>query len=423
VSAKTTRAFDAAAVRAATPALGQAVDGKKLIYLDSACTALKPACVAERLSDFYLHWGGCGGKRSSHLASQKVEEWFGQARQEAARFISAESPNEIVFTSGTTEAMNLVARSFPYEGVRREVVLTDLEHNAAFLPFYEAAARGELSLKFCPSRHGKLDLDALTDLVTEKTALVVVTRASNVFGGVQPVSEIAKIAHRKGAKILVDEAQYLSSHREDVVAADIDFAAFSGHKLGGPFGVGVLYGKENLLNRLGRAKVGGGTVKSVRWTGEMPEVVYLDAPMRFEAGVQNFGGALGLSEALRFRAKLPQEALRAHVSGLVKRAAEAIGKVPHVKVLGDLPSLLEGSLVSFYPVHDDFSVADFNLFLNHELGDKFIAVRCGEHCAHLLHQKLKIPATIRVSFYAYNTASEVDAFVDALRGYAEAALS
>ena len=398
-------ALDVAALRRRFPALGHPVAGKRMVYLDSACTALKSQAVAERMSDFYQNWGGCGGKRSTHLVSQQVEAWMQEARQTAASFLGAESPNEIVFTSGTTEAVNLVARAFPYEAGRREVVITDLEHNAVFLPFHDAAQRGEIVLKYCRSRGGRVDLEQLKGLVTEKTALVAMTRASNVYGGVQPLAEACRLAHGKGAYVLADEAQFLSSHREDVQATNVDFAAFSSHKLGGPFGLGVLYGKENLLNRLGRYKVGGGTVKSVSWDGAAsPEVIYLDAPMRFEAGVADFGAAVGFTEALKLLMGLPQEALRAHVAALVRRAAEGLARLPEIKVLGESAQLAEGALVSFYPLHKEFSTTDLNLYLNHELGDHFIAVRAGEHCAHLLHQSLKLPATVRASFFGYNTA-------------------
>ena len=417
------RALDVGALRAHYPSLEARVEGKRLVYLDSACTALKPRCVAERLREFYLGWGGCGGKRSTHLLSQQVEAWMVEAREAAAGFLGAESPNEIVFTSGTTEAANLLARAFPFEEGRRQVVLTDLEHNAVFLPFREAARRGEIELLFCRSKNGRVDLDRMESLIGDKTALVAVTRASNVYGGVQPLSEIARMAHGRGAKVFADCAQYVSSHREDVRETDVDFAAFSSHKIGGPFGVGVLYGKEHLLNRLGHYKVGGGTVKSVSWREAMPEVGYLDAPSRFEAGVGNFGGATALSEAIRFLGRIPGAELRSHVSGLVRRLAEGLAAFDGIKVLGDPEDLSRGSLVSFYPLRDDFSTVDFNLFLNHELGDRFIAVRVGEHCAHLLHESLGVAATVRVSFFAYNTAEEVDAFLGALESYLAAVRS
>ena len=415
-------AFDVELIRALYPALGREINGKRLVYLDSACTALKPSAVAARLADFYANWGGCGGKRSTHLLSQQVEDWFQDARRAAASFLNAETPNEIVFTSGTTEAANIICGAFPFDDARRKVVITDLEHNAVALPFIEAARAGRIELSICPTENGRLDLERLSALLDDKTALLAITHASNVMGGIVPVAEAAKLARRKGIKVFVDDAQYLGTHREDVSTLGADFVAFSAHKLGGPFGVGVLWGHETELNRLGTWKLGGGTVKSVVWDlKNAPEPVYLDAPGRFEAGVQNFGGAIGLHEALKMRESMPETALRAHVGGLVRRLVEGLAKVAAVRVLGKIEDLAKGSLVTFAAAHPDFSPVDFNLYLNHELPKKFIAIRVGEHCAHLQHRRLGIDATARASMGAYNTAAEVDLFLDAARSYAQEA--
>lgn len=416
-------AFDVAAFRRDFPSLEREVAGKRVAYLDSACTALKPKRVADRLADFYANWGGCGGKRSTHLLSQQVEDWFQAARRAAADYVRADGANEIVFTSGTTEAANLIARAFPYDDARREVIITDLEHNAVALPFLEAARRGEIDLKICRTDEGRLDLNRLESMISEKTALLAITHASNVMGGVVPVAEAAKLARRKGAKVFVDDAQYLGTHREDASTLGADFIAFSGHKLGGPFGIGVLWGHETELNRLRHYKVGGGTIKSMTWDGGAgtPEPAYLDAPMRFEAGVQDFGGAVGLHEALSARAALPQAAVRAHVAGLVRRLAAGLAGVPQIRVLGRPDDLEKGSLVSFVPEHPDFSPVDFNLYLNHELPGRFVAIRVGEHCAHLLHRRLNAGATVRASFGPYNTEAEADLYLDAVRSYAREA--
>lgn len=414
--------LDLAVLRANYPALSREIDGRRLVYLDSACTALKPKRVADRLAEFYAEWGGCGGKRSTHRLSQQVEEWFQEARRAAARFVRADGANEIVFTSGTTEAANLIARAFPWEDGRREVVITDLEHNAVALPFVEAARRGEIELKVCVTDEGRLDLDRLAGMISEKTALLAITHASNVMGGVVPVAEAAKIARRRGARVFVDDAQYLGTHREDASTLGADFVAFSGHKLGGPFGIGVLWGRETELNRLNHYKVGGGTIKSLKWDGGAgaPDPAYLDAPARFEAGVQDFGGAIGLHEALIAREELPQAALRAHAAGLVRRAVAGLSRIAAVRALGRPEDLEKGSLVSFVPAHPEFSPVDFNLYLNHELPGRFVAIRVGEHCAHLLHRRLG-SATVRASFGAYNTEAEVDLFVDAVASYAKEA--
>ncbi|NNN04578.1 MAG: aminotransferase class V-fold PLP-dependent enzyme [Elusimicrobia bacterium] len=416
-------AFDVEALRARYPALTGERDGRRLVYLDSACTALKSRRMADALAAFYADFGGCGGKRSTHRLSHEVEERFHAARAATAAFLNADGPGEIVFTSGTTEAANLVARGFPYDDARRGVVITDLEHNAVALPFLEAARRGEIDLKICPSHDGRLDLNRLESLVTDKTALVAVTHASNVMGGVAPAAEAAKIARRKGARVFVDDAQFLGTHREDVATLGVDFVAFSAHKVGGPFGFGVLWGRENELHRLRPWKVGGGTVKDVTWDGgeALPEAVYLDAPARLEAGVPDFGGAVGLREALAEREELPAAAVRAHVAGLVRRTLAGLAKTSAVRVLGLAEDLEKGGLVSFVPTHPDFSVQDFNIYLNNELPGRFVAVRVGEHCAHLLHRRLGVSASVRASFGPYSTAAETDLYADAVASYAREA--
>ncbi|HAH05130.1 MAG TPA: cysteine desulfurase CsdA [Elusimicrobia bacterium] len=410
-------AFDVEALRREYPVLSGKTEGKSLVYLDSACTALKSGRVAERLAEFYRESAGCGGRRSTHLLSQRTEAVLEEGRRAAAEFLGASSPEEIVFTSGTTEAVNLVARSFPYGEGRREAVVTELEHNSVLLPFHDLAEKGELELRICPAPEGRLDLDAMEKLITDRTALVALTRASNAAGGVTPAEQVCALARRRGACVLVDDAQYLATHREDAQALDADFIAFSAHKLGGPFGVGVLYGKKHLLNRLGRFKSGGGTVRSVEPSGQGLSVAWLDAPARLEAGVPDFGGAAGLAEALKLRVSLPQDALREHVAGLVRRLAGGLAKHPELRVLGRAEDLEQGALVSFAPVHPGFSPADFGLFLNHEDPERFIAVRVGEHCAHLLHRRLGVEASVRVSFGPYSTQEEADLFLDALGAY------
>lgn len=403
------------------PALSASVQGKKMIYLDNACTALKSRPVVKKMEEFCLYFGVCGGKRSTHLLSQEAESQIQDCHSGIADFIGAESSKEIVFTSGTTESANLLAQAFPYTPKRREVIITDLEHNSVFLPFYNLHQQGKIKLKICPSQNGHIDLNKIKEMISDKTALVAATRASNVLGGTQPLAQICQLAHRWGTLVFSDEAQHLSSHRENVASLNVDFAAFSAHKLGGPFGFGVLYGKENLLNRLLPSKVGGGTVKSVTWKRSFPEVIYLDAPEKFEAGIQNWGAAIGTLEAIRVLNAIPQSALRSHISGLVRYAAEELSKFPEVKILGEIDHLTQGALVSFYPTHPNFSLQDFNLFLNHELGPRFIAARIGEHCAHLIHQRLKIPSTMRISFFAYNTKKDIAFFLEALKSYAHEA--
>lgn len=395
--------------------------GKHLVYLDNACTALKSSKVAAVLAETHELWGACGGRRSTHLLAQEVEDRYQAARRAVARFLNAERAEEVVFTSGTTESVNLVARGFAFQDGRREVVVGAWEHNSVLLPFLEAEARGDCILKICPVAAGRLDMDALEGIISDKTALVALARSSNVLGGVLPAEQVSRLCRRRGAKLLLDDAQYLSSHREDVRASSPDFVAFSAHKLGGPFGVGVLWGEGRALNALRPGKPGGGTVKEVVLEGGRPVAHWLDAPMRHEAGVPNIPGAVGLAAALELLGSWDQAAVRAHVRGLVERLLAGLEGVPEVALVGDPAALAEGSLAAFTARHPSFSVKDFNLYLNHELGDRFVAVRAGEHCAHLLHAVLGIKETMRVSFFAYNTAEEVDVFLDALKSYAREA--
>ncbi|MBI5598016.1 MAG: aminotransferase class V-fold PLP-dependent enzyme [Elusimicrobia bacterium] len=413
--------FDAAAARAEFPALSRKVGGKAMVYLDNACTALKSARMSRTLAEAHELWGSCGGKRSTHLLAQEVEERFQAARSAVAAFLNAERPDDVVFTSGTTEGVNLVARGFAFQGPRREVVVGAWEHNSALLPFVEAERRGECVLRVCPVRAGRLDLDALEGLIGDKTALVALARSSNVLGGALPAAQVSKMCRRRGARLLLDDAQFLSSHREDVRASGADFVVFSAHKLGGPFGLGVLWGEERALNALRPAKVGGGTVKDVVLDGGRPTPVWLDAPMRHEAGVPNIPGALAFAEALALLDSWDPAAVRAHVAGLVRRTVTGIARVAEAALVGDPAALEEGSLAALRSAHPSFSVKDFNLYLNHELPGRFVAARAGEHCAHLLHASLGLKETLRVSFFAYNTAEETDLFCAALEGYAKEA--
>lgn len=415
--------LDLAAVRAEFPALKTVVDGKRLVYLDSACTALKSRGVAAALAETTELWGGCGGKRSTHLFAQEVEGRYVEARRAVARFLNAERETDVVMTSGTTEGVNLVARGFAWDRGRPEVVVGAWEHNSVLLPFLEAQSRGDCVVRVCPVKAGRLDLDALESLVGDKTALVALARSSNVLGGDLPAANVARLCRRRGAKLLLDEAQYLSSHREDVRATGADFIAFSAHKLGGPFGTGALWGEERAMNALRPAAPGGGTVKEVVLEGGVPVARWLDSPMRHEAGVPNIPGAVAFAKALELLSSWDPTAVRAHAEALVRRVVDGVRRVDGAEVVGDPEALAEGSLVALRFTDPALSIKDFNLYLNHELGDRFVAARAGEHCAHLLHASLGLGETLRVSFFAYTAPEEADVFLEALAAYAREARS
>jgi cysteine desulfurase/selenocysteine lyase len=400
------------------PQLSRAVEGRKrLVYLDSACTALKLRAPADKMRDFALEWGGCSGGRSMHSLARRSEEAVAETRSAAASFVGAVSPGEIVFTSGTTEAINLVARGLPLPEGRTEIIVSDLEHNSAYLPFYERAERDGLKLRIAKTENGRLDLKALGRLLSRKTALVCLPHSSNVFGGVLPLDEVCDLAHDAGALVFVDDAQFVQSHREDVQESGVDFAAFSAHKLGGPFGVGVLYGKEHLLNTISPHKPGGGTVAGLSKSRGVWRPNYLDSPQRFEGGIQNYTGIVGLGETIRLHERVDREALRTHIEALVRKTVRGLSELRWVRVLGGEDHLAEGSLVSFHVEDDRFSASDLSIFLDQDLPKHAVAVRVGEHCANVIHGRLSLEETVRISFFAYNTVEDVDLFLDALCEY------
>lgn len=405
------------AVSRAFPLLRRRVAGKRLVYLDSACSALRPEPVIRACAEHERRWGGCGGRRSAHPIARESEGRLEAAREVVRSFLGARSAREVVFTAGATDGLNRVLRSFPYTNRRDTVVATSLEHNSAFLPLHERARRGRIRLKLVEAEQdGSLDLDRLSAAVTERTALVVATHASNVYGGVQPVAEIARRAHARGACLLVDDAQFVASHREDVAASGADFAVFSAHKLGGPGGVGVLWGRSEQLRRLHPDTVGGGTVRSIAFSPE-DVVEYLDLPHRLEAGTPNHTGVAGLAAAIDFLEGLGLDSVRGHVADLVGYAWDRLEGLEAVSLLGRRESAVTGSIVAFHFADPRASEADFGLFAGRELEGCSIALRVGRHCADLTHHRLGLKATVRLSFFVYNTRRDVDRLVEALKLY------
>lgn len=398
------------------PVFQKRINGKKLIYFDNACSVLKPQPVIKAVNDYYQNLGTCSGDRSSHHLSWRVQELIEKSREKAREFINASSVKEIIWTRNTTEGINLIATSFPFKKPKNEVILTLLEHHSNFLPFYEHSKRRNFKIRIVPpTKGGTLDLNLLEKAITKKTALVAVTSLSNVTGLIYPVKEIAFLAHRQGAKILVDDAQYIASHKEDVQEKKIDFLVFSGHKIGGPTGIGVLYIKESLIKNLLPYSVGGGTIQSVSIKENKIKVKYLPPPFCFEAGIQNYAGIIGLGAAISFLEK--QNNIANWVEKLSSYALQQIKKISEVKFLVNYEVQKPSSLISFYFKDKKVSLYDFNLFLNHGLRNYFIAVRCGHHCAQPLHQFLGSPISMRLSFFIYNSKKEIDIFVQALKNF------
>ena len=399
------------------PALKEKISKKSLVYIDSACTALKMKSAANAQRDFLIKFGACAGKRSSHLLSRRVEAEFSQARKNIAEFIGAKSPDEIIFTSGTTEAANMVAGGFPFEKGRDEVIISSLEHNSVFLPFYRLKEQGKIKLKIIPLKNFKLDFKAYQKMLGFKTALVCVSHASNVFGGTVEVKKFIKAAHEKGAKIFVDDAQYISSHKENVADINADVLAFSGHKMGAPFGIGVLYVKKNLFQLLKPLKLGGGTIKEIVRESDDYKVDFLSNNAAYEAGIQNYSGAVALAKAFETLQKIGYQNIRSYMEDLVLYACDRLSKFKEIQIIGNPEDLKAGSIVSFIAEDPRFSIVDFNIFLNDYSKKHFIALRTGRHCADLAFLNSGIKSTIRLSFFVYSVKSDIDALCEAIELY------
>lgn len=422
-----------AALNKEFPALKSRSGGRRLVYLDSACTVLKMRGAADAQRGNLLRLGGCGGRRSFYTLSAVMEEEFEAARRTVADFMGAGSPGEIIFAGGVTDAVNLLANSFPFTKDRNEVVLSPLEHNAVFLPFERLAAAGRVKLKVLPLKGLAPDLDALPRLLGRRTALVCLNHASNIFGGRQELRRAAAMTRAAGAYLFSDDAQFSPTHGSSAAAEGADACAFSGHKLGAPYCTGALYVRRELMSKLRPWRVGGGTVEGVVRDGgsqssphrqrAMPpcsggyRVKYLGGNRGFEAGVQNYAGAAGLAAAIKRLERAGFGNIRAHVSGLVMDAHDRMSAIKGVRVLGDKAALAEGSLISIVPEKRGFSAQDFALFLDSSVKGLSIAVRSGRHCADLACLSSGVKETLRLSYFAYNTPADTELFARALGRY------
>jgi cysteine desulfurase / selenocysteine lyase len=410
-------AFDVAAVRADFPILARTVrGGKPLIYLDSGATAHKPRQVLDAEREFYtMH--NAAAHRGAHLLGEEATDAYEGARARVAAFIGAE-PGEIVFTKSATEAVNLVAYAMSNAatagpeaarflvGPGDEVLVTEMEHHANLVPWQQLCQRTGATLRwFGVTPDGRLDLTNAAELISDRTKVVAVTHQSNVTGTVPPVGEIAALAHARGALVVADGAQSVPHRPVDVASLGPDFLAFSAHKMLGPSGVGVLWGRRGLLAAMPPFVSGGSMIEIVRMEGS----TFLPPPERFEAGVPAAAQAVGLAAACDYLDALGMPAVAAHEEELTGRALEALAGIPGVRILGPLSTVDRGGAVSFtvdgiHP-HDVGQVLD-------DLG---IAVRTGHHCAWPLHRALGAQASTRATFYVYNTADEVDALADGVR--------
>lgn len=378
----------------------------KIIYIDNAATSQRPQCVIDAEGDFYKNYNA-NPLRGLYSLSVEATEVYENAREAVRKFIGAEKSNEIIFTRNTTESLNLVAYSYGLSNVKKgdEIVVSIMEHHSDLLPWQMVAKTCGAELKFIEcAKDGSIDLEKVKELITSRTKIVAMTQVSNVLGREYPVKEIAKLAHEKGAVMVVDGAQSTPHMRVDVTDLDADFFAFSGHKLLAPMGIGVLYGKEELLEKMPPFLSGGEMIDSVTRTS----AVYAELPHKFEAGTVNAAGAAGLKAAIDYIEKVGFDYIGEREIALTSRAIEKMKKIPRVNIIGSENADEHTGIVTF--TIDNVHPHD----ISEILAADGIAVRAGHHCAQPLLTHLGLNSTTRASFAFYNTEDEVDKFTDSV---------
>jgi cysteine desulfurase/selenocysteine lyase len=388
------------------PVLRQKVHGKPLIYFDNAATSQKPRIVIEALNDYYERYNA-NVHRGIHALAERATREYERAREKVARFINAPSTDSVIFTRGTTEGINLVAYSWALTNLKKgdEILTTFMEHHSNTVPWYQACERtGAVIKRIELNPDGMLHLDDLDKLVTNRTKLVAVTQQSNVLGTINPVRQIADAAHKKGAVVLVDGAQSVPHMPVDVQAMDCDFFAFSGHKMCGPTGSGVLYGRRALLEAMPPFMGGGEMIKEV-W---FDHVKYNDLPYKFEAGTPSIAESIGLGVAVDYLTAIGLDKIRQHEKQITQYALDRLKEFPEITVYGPKDAEKRGGLVAF--TLGDVHAHDIATFADQD----GVAIRAGHHCAMPLHKKLGLAATARASFYLYNNRDEVDVFIEML---------
>ncbi len=406
--------LDVEAVRKDFPILARTVrDDRRLVYLDSGATSQKPRQVMEAERDFYEQHNAAVHRGAHQLAEEATDD-FERARTHIAAFVGGQ-PGEIVFTRNATEALNLVAYAFmnatldggPARFVLEpgdEILITEMEHHANLVPWQQVARRTGATLRwFGVSDEGRLDIDP--SLISERTKVVALTHQSNVLGTINPVAEVARLAHAVGALVVVDACQSVPHMPVDVTALDADFIAFSGHKMLGPTGVGCLWGRAELLREMPPMLTGGSMIEQVF----MDRSTFAAPPQRFEAGVPNIAQAVGLGAACDYLTGIGLPAIHDHEARLTDLALAGLGDLPGIRIIGPTDGIDRGGAVSF--VADGIHAHD----LGQVLDDSGVAVRVGHHCAWPLHRRFGVPATTRATFYLYNDETDVDALVDATK--------
>lgn len=387
------------------PILERTMHGKPLIYFDSAATAQKPSVVIDTIADFYRKDYGTVHRAVYDLSLHSTKE-YQEAREKVRRFINAEKSEEIIFTRGTTESINLVANSFgkAFISPGDEVLITEMEHHSNIVPWQMCCQERGATLKVVPmDDRGVLDLKAFQELLTEKTKIVAFAHVSNALGTLNPVKAMIKMAHEKGAKVLVDGAQSAPHLRVDVQDLDADFYVFSGHKVYGPTGIGILYGKEELLNAMPPYQGGGDMIEKVTF----PKTTYNVLPLKFEAGTPMIAEVIGIGAAIDYVNSIGLSSIHQWEQKLLAYATKRAKEIPFLHIIGEAPE--KSSIISF--IMDGIHPLDIGTMLDL----KGIAIRTGHHCAQPVMQHFHIPGTARASFGLYNTEAEIDQFIQALK--------
>lgn len=392
-----TKGLDVYAIRKQFPALNRQVKGHPLVYFDNAATTQKPQVVIDALVDYYTNFNA-NVHRGIHTLAEEATAAFEASRDAARQFINASSREEIIFTRGTTEGINLVAYTWGRKHIKAgdEIIISEMEHHSNIVPWQILCEEKGAVLKVIPQQNGELLLDEYKKLLSSKTKLVSVVHVSNALGTVNPVEQIIELAHEAGAVVMIDGAQSTVHLDIDVQALDCDFFAFSSHKVYGPTGIGVLYGKKQLLEAMPVFQGGGEMIKEVT----LERTTYADLPYKFEAGTPNIGDAVVLKAALDYVSEIGKASIRDHENELLAYATEQLLQIPGVKIIGNAANKV--SVVSF--VIDKVHPQDIGILLD----NRGIAVRTGHHCAQPLMHCFGIPGTIRASFAMYNTKEEID---------------
>lgn len=396
--------IDVEKIRRDFPILGREVYGKPLVYFDNAATTQKPQCVIDAISEAYCN-ENANVHRGIHFLSQHATDLMESARDKVRQFIGAGSTEEIIFTRGTTESINLLASSFSSAFLKEgdEVIISGMEHHSNIVPWQIQSERYGFRIKVIPVLdNGELDLEAFKALVSDKTRLVSITHVSNVLGTVNPVSEIISLAHSHGIPVAVDGAQSVPHIKVNVQELGADFYAFSGHKIYGPTGIGVLYGRKELLEKMPPYQGGGEMIKRVTFE----KTTYNELPYKFEAGTPDYVGSIALANALDYVQGIGMDNIAAYESELCSYAIERLNAIPDMRIIGNAEH--RSAVVSF--LVGNIYPSDMGTLLD-RLG---IAVRTGHHCAEPLMDRLGIPGTVRASFAFYNTKSEIDSLVEGI---------